>query len=487
MQTMKNYILPIALLAAIAAGCDIKPAEEFVEDTGAVAFSAAFQSVRGVDAPWSASDKLMVIDTDNATHRFGMDTGAGSNNGEFSGDITPKTKIKFVAYANDINDISYTPEGDSFTMTIPDKYNAKAAGKLVTANNAAVGIQSGSEVEMKTLCGFIKFTVEANGKTIQKNGETFNLTDLKTVTFTSNDGTAFAGKLTAEWNNEEAFPEFKSISDGSATITFNTRTIMDAVGNIYYEAGDYYIPVAPQEYPDVNVTVEDFQGRKATAYKNRTINVQQAIASNLSSIEWPSVVIKAKFYGDTAEESKANPIYNIASSENLSVGRTSLTTGKFIAGAAKTKTEVPFKMNDMEYSVWATYGYSRASGGAGLAHFLLNNYNASWSYSGDKYLVGGTDGYAWIKIPAYTGGEIFKMVVSACSAGSGPFNVSTSVNPETGAGAADVAKPQSLTTGMKQYTIPIEGYPSDQVFYVCFGQGYTYKVQYIECYYKVYE
>ena len=74
-----RYFTVSVVLAVMTAGCDIRPAEEFVEDTGAANFVASFEVTAGVSAPWAADDRLVVIDSDNVSHKFGLDAGVLSN------------------------------------------------------------------------------------------------------------------------------------------------------------------------------------------------------------------------------------------------------------------------------------------------------------------------------------------------------------------------------------------------------------------------
>ena len=105
---MKYRCLLIAAMSALLfIGCDVKPAEEFIEDTGASNFIASFETAVGVDALWSTSDKLLVIDSEDVSHRFDLDAGSETNDGEFSGILSPKSSVKYVVYSSNLNDVSY--------------------------------------------------------------------------------------------------------------------------------------------------------------------------------------------------------------------------------------------------------------------------------------------------------------------------------------------------------------------------------------------
>ena len=100
-------LIIIAVWTTSIIGCDIRPAEEFIEDTGAANFVASFEVASGISAPWESDDKLIVIDSENISHKFGLDAGAKTDNGEFSGTISPKSRVKYIVYSNDVNDVFY--------------------------------------------------------------------------------------------------------------------------------------------------------------------------------------------------------------------------------------------------------------------------------------------------------------------------------------------------------------------------------------------
>ena len=482
------YTLIVSLLTLSFVGCDIQPAEEYIEDTGASNFVASFETAGNVDAFWRSSDKLLVIDSENVSHRFGLDVGAQTNDGEFSGILSPKSHVKYVVYANDLNDVSYDHETSAFSMEIPSVYNAYSANSLVTANNAAIGILSGSEVNLKSVCGFIKFTLEPNGKTLDVDGVTHKLTDLKEITITAEDGKSLAGKITASWEEGQVSPVFTGISEGSSSISFRTRTIALPDGSIYYEAGDYYITVAPQNYEKINVVVEDSQGNKATAVRDRNLNVQTAALSDLNTISWPTIVLSVNLKCASATESATHKEINAFASPALSVDRVSLVNGQIYGGASQKKTEITFTEGGVEYQLWATHGYGKNEISTKvLGDVVFNYYRASQSVLGETCKVGYPNGFAWIRIPAYNG-VLYKMEVEIMSDSQGPFNISTEVDPETGQGKADIAVIK--TTQKSAFKVETIGIPDGKPrtpYYICMGDGYWYRVRSWKCYYKVFE
>ena len=389
-----NILYALAAVFCISA-CDITPAEETVADIGAANFVARFEVTGDVAAPWEASDKLIVIDSKNALHRFDLDTGAATSDGDFSGEITPGCQIKYVAFSSDADAILYNPEAESFTLTVPDTYTAKAADALVSGNNAAIGTLQGSEVLLKSVCGFVKFTLEPNGKTLEQGGVTYHLTDLKTVKFTDTDGKFFAGEVSATWPEGSTAPIYTEVKNGSSSITFRTRTIATTDGNIYYEAGDYYIPVVPQNYENVTIVVEDSDGHVATAVKDRALSVQQAMTSNLNAVSWPTIQLSVNLNCSSETESKTHPdVYGFPYAW-YSVDRTSNTTGEFIPGTSQAKTAVEFTEGGVTYQLWATNGYARNEKSAKvLGDMWLNFYDAARSIGGQPYKCGSPNGYA---------------------------------------------------------------------------------------------
>ena len=248
---MKRIYILITAVATCLWACDVKPAEEEIANTGAANFTASFETPFGIPAYWEAGNKVVVVDSKDNLHRFDLDAGADKTAGEFSGTLSEDSQVKYVAFSHNADDFTYDAATESFTFKVPSLYNAKAAGALVSANNAAIGTLQGSEVALQSVCGFIKFVLEPNGKTLEQGGRTYQLTDLREISFTANDGKAFAGKVHARWPEGAAAPEFQDVEDGSSTITFHTRSIATPDGDIFYEAGDYFIPVVPQTYEDV--------------------------------------------------------------------------------------------------------------------------------------------------------------------------------------------------------------------------------------------
>ena len=245
---MKNYyILPfIAVFISICA-CDIIPAEETIEDVGVVSFTAEFQTPAGVYGNWMPGARLIAVDTKDVLNKFTMDVGGGRASAEFSGEVTPGSSVKYVAYASDANAIVYDKTSSIFSLTVPHVYSAKETGSLLTANNAAIVILQGGTVNLETVCAFLKFTLEPNGKTLSLSGMEYPLTDVRTITITADDGMPVAGKINAKWSEERASVTVESIGEGSSSITFHSCQITDNEGNIHYRAGDYYIPIIPRE------------------------------------------------------------------------------------------------------------------------------------------------------------------------------------------------------------------------------------------------
>ena len=484
---IRKFIV-LTVLAVVVYACDVRPAEEYVEDTGAANFVASFEVAAGVAAPWDADDKLVVIDSDNISHKFGLDMGATKNEGEFSGNISPKSTIKYVVYSSDSDNVIYNPETSEFAMTVPSSYTAKAAGSLVTANNAAIGVLMGSEVALKSVCGFVKFTVESNGQTLEQDGVIYELTDLKKVSFVSNEGKAFAGNIVARWTEGDTAPSYVSVENGASEISFRTRTIYTPEGHICYQAGDYYIPVIPQSYEDVTITVEDSDGKTAVAVKNRAIDVHAAMQSNLNIISWPTVVITVNLYSNSLTESQQHPAHTFPS-VNLSVPRVSQTNQQVVAGASKKQEAVDMKEGDVTYQIWATNGYAKwtqSMGGSNcLTDITFNNYTPSWSYGGDVWTVGSPNGYAWVKIPG-SNGILYKMEVEIMSYSKGPLCISEEVDSVTGQSISDI-ETFTTTGAMETYTAVIPKREPGTPFYICMGNGYGYRLRKWTMYYKIYD
>ena len=481
-------IIFLALIAMMCISCDIIPAEEPVEENGATVFVASFQVPAGTNAMWNGSEKLIVVDSYDKTHKFSLDVGTGTSEGEFSGDITPGSVVKYVAYSSNPNMIQYDIESSAFTMDIPSVYTAKSAGTLVTANNAAIGILEGSGVELVSACGFIKFTLEHNGQKITQGGVSYPLTDVSKVTIKANDGLRLCGKVKARWSEETKTVSFESVSDGASSITFNSRSFKTPEGNIVYEAGDYYLPVVPQNYEDISIMVEDGEGNKATAVSKRALNVQTALTSNLSTISWPTVVIEVNLKCSTMTESaEKHPDINKWPKYNYEVDRVSETTGEVIKGEAMRYTVIPFRESGLDFQAWASEGYAKYHVSSVIYDIIFNNYYTGWKNSGDLWTGGSKHGYAWIKVPEFNG-VLYKMDVQVLSRSEGPVHIATSVNEETGA-PEDIIYTIEKTpkNAFSVFSIPIALNKANIPYYIVFGDGYYYRCRSWKLYYKVYE
>lgn len=492
---MKRISIVIISFITFLWACDIKPAEEQIANTGAVSFTASFETTSDITALWSNGDKLWVIDTKNNAHRFDMDAGASKTAGEFSGTVSDGSQVKYVAFAHNSNSISYDPATEGFSMVVPPIYTSKEAGTLVTSNQAAIGTLQGSEVELHSICGFIKFSLEPNGKTYEQGGKTYELTDLKKITFTSNDNKAFAGTLHARWPAGYAAPIFVDVEDGATTVSFNTRSLTSPDGDIYYEAGDYYIPVAPQSYEDVTVTVEDADGNVATAVAHRAIDVQIAAQSNLNTIQWPTVVIEVNLFCSSLAEEKAHTELAALSTQGLSVDRVNNTTGEKGVGTTPKKTVIPFVESDKGHSLWTSSGVGRwtskgsIDGQYVMADLCFGYYNTDWSYQSQKWTAGYQESVSWIKFPEYDGVLTKIELFSNHSSVTGALSISTEVDPETGVGNHNVFYTTKITGSYGSFvwdSFPVVDGVRGSQYYLCMESGNTWRIRGWKLYYKAF-
>ena len=493
---MKRISIVIPSIIASLWACDIKPAEEVIANTGAVSFTASFETAANIPAPWSSGDKLLVIDTKNNFHRFDIDAGVAKTQGEFSGTVSDGSQVKYVVFAHNSSSISYDPETESFSMVVPHLYAAKEAGSLVTSNQAAIGTLQGSEVELRSICGFVKFSLEPNGKTYEQGGKTYELTDLKTISLTSNDGKAFAGTLHARWPAGAAAPVFVDVEGGSTSVSFNTRSITTTDGDIYYEAGDYYIPVAPQTYEDVTIKVEDADGNVATAVAHRAIDVQLAALSNLNTVQWPTVVIEVNLFCSSLAEEKTHVELAKLTTQGLSVDRLNNTTGEKGNGSTPKKTEIPFTENGMEYTLWTSSGVGRwtskgsIDGQYVMADLCFGYYNTDWSYQSQKWTAGYQESVSWIKFPDYDGILTKIELYSNHSSVTGAMSISTEVDPESGIGNHSVYYTTKITGNYGNFvwdSFPVVDAVRGDSYYLCMESGNTWRIRSWRLYYKAFE
>lgn len=494
---MKIYkLISISLLAAIAAGCEVLPAEEPIAETGMAAFTASFETLKDVPAIWSKADRLQVIDSEGTMARFTLDNTVGDGNrAEFSGEITPKATIRKVIYAPG-NDVEYDLENMEFSVTIPSTYSPKDVG-VVSANNAAIGDISGTEVQLKTVGGYLRLNLVSNGEKVETGGKTYELTDIKKVVVISRDGKLMAGTVKVSWPDGDKAPKIIDVTSGTNAITFNTRTINTTDGRVVCVAGQYYLPVIVNNYENVDVIVTDDKGNETVSATGKTFNVERAAMSNGGDIEWPTITLKAEFVG-TSSAFKASGI-NVTGfgSNNLGCDRWNISTGEMTAGTSKKRTEVSFTnkvldpatgvVTDYKYSSWTTMGMGESTSSSKCVAFLINNYNAKWEYpsgSGTYNIVGTQAEWAWIKVPAQDG-ILSKLEISMSSGNSGPVTICDAVDMD-GHPSGNILAEFKTTTAYQNYSITIPGAVEGVPYYIVLGEGYNYKIQNWTIYYKVY-
>lgn len=495
--------ISIILFAAFASlwACDVKPAEEEIANTGAANFTAYFEMPVGSgSALWEKGDKVVVVDTNNSLHRFDMDAGVSKEDGEFSGTVSEGSQVKYVVYSYDPTSVAYNPEAESFTLSIPAVYTAKDAGALVKANAAAIGIPLAADIALQSVCGFIKFTLPENGKTLELGGKTYNLTDIKKVTFTDADGKFFAGTLHASWPEGAPSPVFEAVENGESTITFRAHALATPDGETFYEAGDYFIPVAPQTYEHVSATVEDMDGNEALAVAERALDVQPAALSNMHEVAWPTIVISANFECNTKAESDSHTSINSNFvSANLSCDRAEIgNLTNIMEGGTKKKFEYAISEKDpntdvsYDYVFWTTNGIGRntkslGNNTYGLIDVIFNAYVASWARDGKNWIVGSQQEVAWIKFPAYDG-ILTKVRMYYYDNACGPWSVSAAVDPDTGLGTENMATGQITTkTGtFKWLEALVPDAERGKSYYFVMGPGGQYRIRGWELTYKVF-
>lgn len=491
---MKFYkLISISLLAAIAAGCEVLPAEEPIAETGMAAFTASFETLKDVPATWAKGDRLQVIDSEGAMARFTLDNTVGDGNrGEFSGEITPKTTIRKIIYAPG-NNVEYDMDNMEFSVTIPSTYSPKGPG-VVSANNASIGDISGTEVQLKTVGGYLKLNLVSNGEKVETGGKSYELTDIKKVVVSSGDGKKMAGTVKVSWPDGDKAPKTIDVTSGTNTITFNTKAINTTDGRVVYVAGEYYLPVIVNNYEGVTVTVTDDKGNETVSATGKTFNVERAAMSNGGDIEWPTITLKAQFVGTDATF-KASGINGTGfGSNNLGCDRWEIATGKMEAGKTTKRKELSFTnkvldlntglTNEYKYSSWTTMGMGESTSSSKCVAFLFNTYNAKWTYNNIDYRVGTQAEWGWIKLPAQDG-VLSKLVISISSGNSGPVTVCDEVD-EDGHPAGNILAEFNTTTAYQNYTITIPGAVEGVPYYIVLGEGHTYRIQNWTIYYKVY-
>ena len=223
---------------------------------------------------------------------------------------------------------------------------------------------------------------------------------------------------------------------------------------------------------------------------DRTATLRFAITDEIYAdltITQEAVKIVDKVIEVTVNDGNSHPDINAFDQPWFSVDRKSLDTGDIIPGTSKKGTVVEFTDGGITYQLWATNGYAQNKVGGKAIDIWFNYYELGKSVGGKKYDCGSPNGYAWIRFPEFNG-MLYKIEFMVMSPSKGPFCLARAVNPDTGE-ATDVIETVETTkpSAFDTVTFNLENQQPNTPYYICMGDGYSYRVRSWKLYYKAYE
>ena len=236
---------------------------------------------------------------------------------------------------------------------------------------------------------------------------------------------------------------------------------------------------------DVNM---DTEPRIATLRFQFTEGVYADLSIVQEGVKIVDKVIEVNFNSTNATESNSHPDVMAFEQPWNSVDRTSVANGTLVVGKAKKKTVVTVTEGGTEYQIWATHGYARNMKAASqLGDIWFNYYDLNRSVSGQKWDCGSPNGYAWIRFPEFNG-TLYKLEIQIMSASEGPFCLATAVDPETGE-AKEIIETVATTkkSAFDWVIFNLTDQEANTPYYICMGDGYSYRVRSWKLYYKAYE
>lgn len=250
----------------------------------------------------------------------------------------------------------------------------------------------------------------------------------------------------------------------------------------------------------LSVDTESFTGEETTVKittldtnmqtVDRTATLRFAITDELYAdltITQEAVKIVDKVIEVTVNDGNSHPDINAFDQPWFSVDRKAVDTGDIIPGTSQKGTVVEFTDGGITYQLWATNGYGQNKVGGKAIDIWFNYYELNKSVGGKKYDCGSPNGYAWIRFPEFNG-MLYKIDFMVMSPSKGPFCLAKSVNPDTGEAVevietVETTKPSAFDT----VTFNLENQQPNTAYYICMGDGYSYRVRSWKLYYKAYE
>lgn len=250
----------------------------------------------------------------------------------------------------------------------------------------------------------------------------------------------------------------------------------------------------------LSVDTESFTGEEKTVKittlgtnmqtVDRTATLRFALTDEIYAdltITQEAVKIVDKVIEVTVNDDNAHPAITVLEQPWNSVDRTPVDGGDIVAGKSQKGTAVDLTDGEITYQIWATNGYAQNKSGSKALDIWFNYYELNKSVGGKKYNCGSPDGYAWIRFPEFNG-TLYKIDLMIMSPSQGPFCLATAVNPTTGE-ATEVIETIASTakSAFSTVTFNLENQQPNTAYYICMGNGYSYRVRSWKLYYKAYE
>lgn len=255
---MKRYfnILSCALCAIALLSCEKEVEVPETPEDGTVPPGYILETLTGVSEQtkttidngvtlWAADDQIKVICSDNSASNFTIQSGAGSNTGDFQG-LVPEGKT--AVYAVYPAALYSSVSGSTVKVTIP----ASQTGVFGAGNLAVAKVDADDHsMAFKNVNAFISFTIPSG---------------ITKVVISSVDGSDLAGTLSIDCSGDA--PAAGAVESGASSVT---TTFPDANG------GTYYISVAPGVTHTKGLLltyykmVENVETESGNYYLNKTI------------------------------------------------------------------------------------------------------------------------------------------------------------------------------------------------------------------------
>ncbi len=197
----------------------------------------------------TAADKIIyVFDTKGVKNKYTSTTVSAGSRRSFTGSISAGTEVKLILWSGKTAEDDQSVLSDANTLsgpslTVVNPQIIENANSF--ANNANISVMLPGEEKLKSVFGYIRYTVPA---------WTDGSATIKSITITADED--IAGQLEIDCSGTE--PVSRIASDGSKSLTVNTGWTTKNGG--YYEPGTLYAVLPAGTYHNMKVTITPFAG-----------------------------------------------------------------------------------------------------------------------------------------------------------------------------------------------------------------------------------